>query len=395
MSFLRRVAQCSERIRRSLSRVTSSGRFIPTIDGLRFVAISAVVLYHLNGFVVGTSPYLEEASVRGDLLYRVLDVGGCGVRLFFTISGFILALPFAEYYLNGGRPVRLGRYYARRVTRLEPPYLINLLLVTVLILVVNGAALSDVLPHLGASMVYLHNLIYGTMSTINGVAWSLEVEVQFYIAAPLLAWMVFRFAERRRRAGLMAVILALIVAKVLMAEVVPDRVRSSLLFHLDHFLVGFLLADVYIVSWKEHPRPSWVWDIIGTVAWAAVIASQLHPITHHMLPIATFAAYVGAFRGRVLAQVFRVPWLVTVGGMCYTIYLYHFFIISLAGRWTVGVYPLNGFVPSLLVQAVLILPVVFAVSAGLFLVFEKPFMYRHWPRYVRDTCLRRQAPEGA
>ena len=50
-----------------------------------------------------------------------------GVLLFFTISGFILGLPFARQYLVAARPVSFG-FYRRRVTRLEPPYLISMLL---------------------------------------------------------------------------------------------------------------------------------------------------------------------------------------------------------------------------------------------------------------------------
>ena len=70
-----------------LRRITSSGDYIPEIDGLRFVAILSVVLYHLYGFLPnsGAGLPLQPAVSHG---YR-------GVNLFYVISGFVLALPFA------------------------------------------------------------------------------------------------------------------------------------------------------------------------------------------------------------------------------------------------------------------------------------------------------------
>ena len=52
----------------------------------------------------------------------------------------------------------------------------------------TGAARAPLLPHLLASLGYVHNIVYGVPSTINVVAWSLEIEVQFYILAPALAF---------------------------------------------------------------------------------------------------------------------------------------------------------------------------------------------------------------
>src|SRR3954462_11306684 len=102
-------------------RITYSTSYLPEIDGLRFLAIfSVVVIMHI-------SYYLNEKFYGGDFVYNhywknFIIEGGVGVPLFFVISGFILALPFAKWRLNGERQVRLKNYYLRRVTRLEPPY---------------------------------------------------------------------------------------------------------------------------------------------------------------------------------------------------------------------------------------------------------------------------------
>ena len=101
-------------------RITTSGQFIPEIDGLRFVAISLVILHHVALYI----------SIRQQRDEGLFSLGQHGVELFFAISGFILAVPFALQHLRGNRPVRLRSYFWRRFTRIEPPYLLSLILLT-------------------------------------------------------------------------------------------------------------------------------------------------------------------------------------------------------------------------------------------------------------------------
>src|SRR5690242_1131882 len=90
-------ARLTDRLRRR----TTSGNFIPQIDGLRFVAIAMVVLFHLNGYFAAKATRAFSAPASHDLLYRTLFVGDRGVKVFFVVSGFILALPFAAHHLLG------------------------------------------------------------------------------------------------------------------------------------------------------------------------------------------------------------------------------------------------------------------------------------------------------
>ena len=162
----------------SLRRITSGGNYIPEIDGLRFIAIASVVIYHTYvqtdvRVVLGGMPFWVEHLRRG-------------VELFFIISGFILGLPFAKQYLAGGKQVRLGAYFLRRLTRLEPPYILILCIRAAAMLLATHA-LSYIAAHLLANILYVHSLWYGYASVIHLVTWSLEIEVQFYCLAPLLA----------------------------------------------------------------------------------------------------------------------------------------------------------------------------------------------------------------
>jgi len=128
-------------------RITTQGRFIPQIDGLRFVAIASVVLFHIYAtFESGTIP--APFTFDADLPKR-------GVELFFAISGFILGVPFASRFLLHGPPVDLKQYFLRRLTRLEPPYFIALFVCAADQMIMGHRSLGEMFPHLLASFGYL------------------------------------------------------------------------------------------------------------------------------------------------------------------------------------------------------------------------------------------------
>ena len=178
---------------------------------------------------------------EGDIVTDVLSQGGFGVSLFFVISGLIISLPFAKAYLGGGARPTLADYYLRRLTRLEPPYFVNLVIMFGLLSVLKADAVVDRLPHLLASAFYQHNLVYGAVSSVNFVAWSLEVEFQFYALAPLLV-RVFGVRSQPRRRGIIAAAILLASALALAAESSPGM-RLSIIGHGGYFLAGFLLAE--------------------------------------------------------------------------------------------------------------------------------------------------------
>lgn len=91
----------------------------------------------------------------------------------------------------------------------------------------------------------------------------------------------------------------------------------------------------------------------------------------------TFIAYCGAFRGWLLHWLLSRPAIVVCGGMCYTIYLYHFFVISLVGRFTLPFTASSSYGTSMFVQTLCIAPPVVIVGAILFKLFEQPFMGWH------------------
>jgi peptidoglycan/LPS O-acetylase OafA/YrhL len=315
--------------------------------------------------VKAKSPALPGAGWADALLGHVIDKGDLGVQLFFVISGFILALPFAAHFLEGRPPRRLGSYYLRRLTRLEPPYFINLALIVTLLVFVNHQPAGELLPNLFASAGYVSYLTMGHPSLINSVAWSLEVEVQFYLLAPVLS-LVFCIGSASARRATIAV--AMLAGVILQQGL--GFTEKTLLGNLQYFMAGFFLCDLYLSRWKRNLSARWGWDLGALLAWIAMgAAHRLGAAWAWSLPVLILIAYCGAFRGAIFAKVLGNPWPVTIGGMCYTIYLYHYFLISLAGRFTAHWLPTASYPLAVLVQFFLITPIVLAGCGVLFVIF--------------------------
>ena len=363
-----------------LSRRTTSGQFIPEIDGLRFASIALVVLFHLSGYTVGKSSPLHRPTLADNPLARVAATGHYGVQLFFIISGFVLALPFARHYLDATAAPRLRAYYLRRLTRLEPPYIAAMLLVFVVATEFFGAPERLLWPHLLASLTYLHNLVYGVPSTVNVVAWSLEVEVQFYLIAPLLACVyVIRRKTYRRIVVLVGIAGAILIQRYGIA--VDSRLSLTLLNYLQYFLLGFLLADFYLSEWRVPSVNERAWDGVGVLSWIVMVVVWLKvPRPLVLFPLLALIIFCATFRGRWLRAAFRNRWIATIGGMCYTIYLLHYPIISAIGRYTIRIGANDGFVLHVLVQAAIVLPLLLFVSTLFFVTIERPCMQKDWPQ---------------
>lgn len=358
-----------------LGRIVTPGRrLIPQIDGLRFVAITAVFYYHICHRLALSGAGIGKPSYPITVL---MTTGRYGVELFFVISGFVLALPFIRARLADGKPVSLRAYYLRRVTRLEPPYVILLFSAFVLDIVTGMATGRDLWRHLLAGFIYQHNTIYGFLNPVMDVAWSLEVEIQFYVLTPIFS-AIFLLNDRKLRRGLMLmIILTFGFARFLIPE---WRYYTSVAGHLQEFCTGYLLADLYVVDWKEHPTESRAWDLASLVGWAALwpmvrIEHRLFPL----LPFVILLAYCGALRGLWSRRFFGHPWIAATGGMCYTIYLVHSEFIHHVVNAGRHIIPAMQFDHAFLFWSVVLTPLTFGISILLFVFLERPCMNPTWP----------------
>jgi peptidoglycan/LPS O-acetylase OafA/YrhL len=378
----------------AFTRITSTGEYIPQIDGLRFLAMLLVLAHHaFAGYLVqthrlGTQELPRDWALiapRSALIPWALHLQ-IGVQLFFAISGFVLTIPFARGYLKSLPPPSRRAYLLRRLVRLEPPYILNLIFLFLVIVIPWGqkyrmaylhSFFHAFFPHLLASLVYLHAAVYADASWINGVAWTLEVEIQFYLLLPILAEL-FRI---RRKVWRRAILFALVLGSSLISQFVfqPSgnaRLNLSLAIQLQFFMTGLLLADVYLdppQSPRLGPRLADALAILGAALLVFVLHWEPRLAWTEAFLIGLFCC--GVFYGAWTSRVFRSPVLTILGGMSYTIYLYHFFIIDQLLPLTVRLFPpVHSLWWDASVQFGLMLAPVFGISALIFLIAERPFM---------------------
>jgi peptidoglycan/LPS O-acetylase OafA/YrhL len=378
----------------SFRRITSSGAFLPEIDGLRFIAILSVIFLHcyaevLSRMAMGATPGqdgsgstpLPMAIDNQHGLLRMLGHSGNGVEIFFAVSGFILAWPFARQHLQAGRIVDLRFYFLRRLTRLEPPYILMLLIRCILLLAAGAHTIRFLLVHLIASIFYFHNIAFGIASRIEAVSWTLEIEVQFYCLAPLLT-LIYKIPRAWLRRALLISMIA--SATPLQRAFLPGWYGPqnagvftlSILNSIQFFLAGLLVADLYVDGWKRIPQ-TWGWDVVSIPLWFLLFWLQPHTF-RFLAPLILPIVFVGGFKGSIMPRFLRNPIISTIGGMCYSIYLTHrttiFVLQTILARFHFH------FWTWLAVSLILLAPASIAVGAVYYLLIERPCMDPRWPQ---------------
>jgi peptidoglycan/LPS O-acetylase OafA/YrhL len=356
-------------------RITSNHMYFPEIDGIRFLAIVLVVLFHAHGYFVeksGIAAPVDSMFYAG--FAKVIGQGNRGVQLFFVLSGFILCLPFAHYYINNGKKVSLKRYYLRRVTRLEPPYFIAMIGLFCAMVAMHAYPVSFLVKSLLASLTYTHNIILQHTPYLTVVAWSLEIEIQFYLLAPIL-FRVLALSKGARR----SVLCTAIVVLAGLHQVFPLHI-NTIYNHLHYFLAGILLADFYVSGDFTQAADSLMVKLLALLLFLAVL---LLPFKEEfgislIYPFIVFAFYLTILRNNGVKKVFSFGYLPIIGGMCYSIYLLHYPLISMVGRFTMRFKAGDAFLPNMLLQLAAISVIVLAVSSLFYIFIERPFMHSKW-----------------
>src|SRR3954464_9447717 len=314
----------------------ASREFRPDIEGLRAVAVLAVVLFH--------------AGVPG------LPGGFVGVDVFFVISGFLITgMLWREVERTG--TVRLARFYGPRARRLLPA--------GVLVIAATAAAVAWLLPPLRArtvlgdgvaSALYVANYRFAVQGTDYLAAdtppspfqhyWSLGVEEQFYLLWPALlvgtAWLAGRRSPGARKVVAAVGVLTLVTAGSFVLSLwwthsSPPWAYFSLPSRAWELGVGGLVA-LTVPAWRRLPP-----TVAATAGWAglaAVLASCClldegtpFPGTAALLPVLGTALLLGAGSRRTSwgpAVVLERPPVRRIGRWSYSWYLWHWPVLVLA-----------------------------------------------------------------
>ena len=323
------------------------------VDGLRAVAVLAVVIFHV---------LVSEAKSHDRALPGVEMLGARGVDLFFVLSGFCLALPYLKRAHESGRlEIDYGRFFSRRFARIAPPYYIALAAFTLLALTpfgypstwapvaaLDGAGAREFIPDLA--------FLTTRLPVANGSFWTLGIEMRWYVVCPLLIALFVR-----SRTAFYALGLGLYAAYFLPPAHVLDFGT------LPAFMLGILAAEITLkarrIGWEAVA-------VAGALLGAAVLRQALTASEDHGDPLwhLAFFASVVAARSSVLAKLLAWKPLSFIGTASYSTYLIHQPFVVWLGRHDVP-WPLAG---------------VAATGIGVIFcyVVERPFVARSMREFI-------------
>jgi peptidoglycan/LPS O-acetylase OafA/YrhL len=358
------------------------------IEGLRGVAASSILVYHV--WLYG-APSALPFRLDGPLTKLMANLLA-GVTLFFVLSGFLLFRPFAAALLRGSALPSIRSYLRNRALRILPAYWFVLLVVAVAF---HRELLARPLQLL-ANALFLQDYVRSYMPVANGgigivPAWSLCIEVVFYLLLPLLAFAAARLrrlAPWAQAASAPAALLAVgVLGKVLARVALPGGMwDAGFPVHADWFAFGMLVA-ILRVRWEEgklaRPRPAAVRALAVLALLIIAVAVELFDhgrlgATEYQTPIALAFAIllgllvVGGERTRVARMLASRP-LQAAGLVSYSVFLWHDPLLrALRGAGaTVG-----GAGGAFVVDVLLLAAVTAACSAATYLWIERPALAR-------------------
>jgi peptidoglycan/LPS O-acetylase OafA/YrhL len=222
--------------------MAASGTFheekrLGVLDGLRGIAVLLVLWYHIWEISWLPAPV--------DWLQFVPETGFIGVLLFFFLSGFVISYPFVRADIGAKQQPSWSHFAWRRFTKIVPSYVLSIVVAYAL-----GYAQSQPYastgPDLLTHLLFVHTWFPQRFGTINGVLWTLAVEVEFYCIFPLV-WQAFKRAPWLTAAVMIAVAFAW---RTWMAQCCLNTLFATyvenLPGYLDIFAFGMIAAYVYV-----------------------------------------------------------------------------------------------------------------------------------------------------
>jgi peptidoglycan/LPS O-acetylase OafA/YrhL len=357
----------------------------PCFDGVRALAALMVVVYHAAFF---NSDFLT----RGGSFLGTLNAG---VWIFFVTSGCLLYLPFAAAHLRDAPAVDTRGYAVRRIARVYPAYWLVLAFFTFVVARINIYGLHGFLMHASLTQTYAHINPF-----VDGLppAWSLVVEISFYLFLPFYALLIAALARRGNPlrvelAGLAVLFTIGMIAIVALANGLDAPWVTVLPQHIGAFALGMLLAVCSTQPWETDTaarvqrvgRDAWLWWVVALAALVAVpVVLRLDPLAAPsaaqavglnvlqmvvgiciVVPVVLGPQDRGAIR-----RVLRSRPAVYLGLVSYGIYLWHWYLLRIVADWfDWPLYHGNWFV----VVAVALPIVVFSASVSWF-ALERPVL---------------------
>jgi len=333
----------------------------PEIDGLRALAIIAVIINHIH------APFLPS--------------GYLGVDIFFVISGYVITSSLKNYKTETLASF-LKEFYARRFKRILPALICYTTIIGLLISFVEPHPRSSLLTGLtglfGSSNLYLFRQstdYFASQTTLNPFAntWSLGVEEQFYLIAPLVLWHTCAASNKqlstlRVTAALMA---ASVTSYIIFGWLLKDNLAAAYFLLPGRFWELALGSITYLNLSNKKTRKNWPAIISLIFILCALNLPQSWQLSSTtivtcMTALALTVIRPGTMPYNLLANSFTVG----IGRRSYSLYLWHWGILSLC-RWTIGIN---------LYTIPLIILLIAATTSASYAYIEEPIRNSKWPK---------------
>lgn len=298
-------------------------RYVPHIDGLRALAITPVVLYHAG--------------------ISIFSGGFVGVDIFFVISGYLITGIILRNLQTGTFSI-LG-FYERRIRRIFPALFAMIAFVCIVSpMALLPSELRKLPIEIVGALTFVANIVFWRQSNYFATSaeekpllhtWSLGVEEQFYIFAPLMLWLIIRYAPRTLP---LILVTCLILSFSLCVWFTPSEPSPSfylLPFRAWELLVGSVLATgIARSAWRPINEGLAGLGLVAILAAIFLIdAKTQFPGYAAALPVVGAALILqfgpGSLTGRLLSN--RLP--VLVGLLSYSLYLWHWPLIVFFRDW--------------------------------------------------------------
>lgn len=354
-----------------LKRVTSHNQYISYIDGLRFISIFSVICFHFFDYY--RDRVVTDLSLDKQTEIQTFTTSGfSGVMLFFGISGFVLGMPFIKQYLYNGNKVSLKQYLLKRLTRLEPPYILVLTVLFILSLIVGTkGGFYELLPHYLASLFYSHNIIYDGFPVLSDVFWSLEIEVQFYLLAPILTFLLFKLNKKVR--WILFAIIILFYTEYIRRFIDPFSFKWIIKF-IEYFIAGIFAAELYF-EFKDKISSHIFFDVICFYMLCSFWFNfnDFLPLSFKVFILIATGTFTIYFK-----KILSYKYIPIIGGMCYTIYMIHQRLLYFVMGFLKQDLYFNHIALDVIIRVIIYTIAMIVICVPFYLLIERPTMKKDW-----------------